>query len=130
MMGIYPNIKYRFFYLSTYSGVAQLKANKFDILISFDERAYSLNSNKNLDTLDVIPIKINPPKFYAREDHEIFNQNEISIENISVYTINLKDIFFTLFYPKKSAQNIRTTNKICIYYLYEIIFNYIYFFIY
>ena len=30
----------------------------------------------------MIPIKINPPKFYAREDHEIFNQNEISIENI------------------------------------------------
>ncbi len=87
MMGIYPNIKYRFFYLSTYSGVAQLKANKFDILISFDEREYRLNSNKNLDTLDVIPIKINPPKFYAREDHEIFNQNEISIENIFDYNI-------------------------------------------
>ena len=69
MMGIYPDIKYRFFYLSTHSGVAQLKATP-DILISFDEREYRLNSNKNLDTLDVIPIKINPPKFYAREDQD------------------------------------------------------------
>ena len=108
MMGIYPDIKYRFFYLSTYSGVAQLKENKFDILISFDEREYRLNSNKNLDTLEVIPIKINPPKFYAREDHEIFNQNEISIENIfdhNIYT-TLPPAWFHNFYEKEVGEDV------------------------
>ncbi len=108
MMEIYPDIKYRFFYLSTYSGVAQLRANKFDILISFDEREYRLNSNKNLDTLEVIPIKIKPPKFYAREDHEIFKDNEISIENIfdhNIYT-TLPPAWFHNFYEKEVGEDV------------------------
>ncbi len=109
MMGIYPEIKYRFFYLSTYSGVAQLKANKFDILISYDQRNIRPDSNKDLDTLDVIPIKIDAPKFYAKENHEIFKNNkEISIDDIfghNIYT-TLPPAWFHDFYEKELGKDI------------------------